>query len=94
MDDVIFLSRTASSLLYEFIQKQYFDDVSKEKVRMKKLAADLRTQVIEGIESDSATYFSVYDIDIGKQLSMMAFLLKNLTQFTPRRETYFVLFLL
>ena len=64
MDDVIVLSRTASSLLYEFRQKQCSDDVSKEKDRIIKLAADLIAQDIEGIESDPSTYFSEGDIDI------------------------------
>ena len=78
MDDIIILSGTASSLLYEFRQEQCSDDVSKEKDRIIKLAADLIAQDIEVIESDPSTYFSVDDIDIEKQLRMMPPSLKNL----------------
>ena len=65
MGDVIFLSRTASNLLYVFIQKQCFDDV------IIKLAVNLITDDIESIESDPVTHFSVDDFAIEKQFSMM-----------------------
>ena len=73
VDDVIFLSRTASSLLYEFIKKQCFDDVSQENDRIIKSTANSIAQDSEGIESDLAAYFSVDDIAIGEQLSLMPF---------------------
>ena len=88
MDDVIFLSRTASSLLCEFIQKQCFDGVSNEKDRIITLAAELIAQDIKGIESDLATYFSFDEIDVEKQLNMMTFSLKNLISHAiPKRST-------
>ena len=74
--------------MYEFIQKQCFDNVFKEKDRIIKFAANLIAQDIEGIESDPASYFSVDDIDIEYQYNMMPSSLKNfITHLIPKRLT-------
>ena len=63
MGDVIFLSRTASSLLCEFIQKQCFDD------GIIKLAVNLIAEDIESIEFYPVTHFSVDDFAIKNNLA-------------------------
>ena len=65
MGDVIFLSWTVSSLLYEFIHKQCFHD------GIIKLAVNLIAEGNESIEYDPVICFSVDDFAIEKQLSMM-----------------------